>query len=153
MKKMVILGAILATSLVATDLAKIVADHAKFEASKEGQQMVKKDKMASDGIVRVSRVEVATEHLSEYLKYATKVGEISLATEPGVLSMYAMSQKDRPELITIIEIYASQAAYKSHIASDHFQRYKKGTLHMVKDLELLDQTPLNPRLELINLVR
>ena len=46
--------------------------------------------------------------------------------------------------ITILETYASQEAYKSHIASEHFQKYKQGTLHMVKTLVLSDQMPLNP---------
>lgn len=43
-----------------------------------------------------------------------------------------------------LEIYASQDAYKKHIASEHFQKYKQGTLHMVKHLDLIDTDPLNP---------
>ena len=84
------------------------------------------------------------EYLEEYMKYATEVGEVSLRTEPGVLTMYAVSEKENPGRITILETYASQEAYKSHIASEHFQKYKQGTLHMVKTLVLSDQTPLNP---------
>ena len=83
-------------------------------------------------------------YLEEYMKYATEVGEVSLRTEPGVLTMYAVSEKENPGRITILETYASQEAYKSHIASEHFQKYKQGTLHMVKTLVLSDQMPLNP---------
>ena len=100
--------------------------------------------MAADGIVRLSKIEVYPECLEEYMKYATEVGEVSLRTEPGVLTMYAVSEKENPGRITILETYASQEAYKSHIASEHFQKYKQGTLHMVKTLVLSDQTPLNP---------
>lgn len=100
--------------------------------------------MAADGIVRLSKIEVYPECLKEYMKYATEVGEVSLRTEPGVLTMYAVSEKENPDRITILETYASQEAYKSHIASEHFQKYKQGTLHMVKTLVLSDQTPLNP---------
>ena len=99
--------------------------------------------MAADGIVRLSKIEVYPEYLEEYMKYATEVGEVSLRTEPGVLTMYAVSEKENPGRITILETYASQEAYKSHIASEHFQKYKQGTLHMVKTLVLSDQTPLN----------
>ena len=106
--------------------------------------------MAEDGIVRLSRIEVYPQYLDEYIQMATEVGATSLRTEPGVLTMYAVADKNSPCLITILETYASQAAYKSHIASPHFQKYKHGTLHMVKSLELRDQTPLNPNSKIIN---
>lgn len=106
--------------------------------------MCAKEKMTADGIVRLSKIEVWPQYLDEYIKYATEVGEISLRTEPGVLTMYAVREKDNPCKITILETYASKAAYDKHIASSHFQKYKQGTLHMVKSLVLSDQTPLNP---------
>ena len=61
--------------------------------------------MAADGIVRLSRIEVYPEFLDEYIKYATEVGEISLRTEPGVLTMYAVAEKENPCRITILETY------------------------------------------------
>lgn len=72
-----------------------------------------------------------------------KVGAISQRTEPGVLTMYAVADKENPCLITILETYASKDAYEKHIASPHFQKYKHGTLKMVKNLVLSDQIPLN----------
>ena len=106
--------------------------------------MCAKQPMTASGIVRLSKVEVYPQYLEEYMQYATEVGEISLRTEPGVLTMYAVSEKENPCKITILETYASRDAYDRHIASAHFQKYKQGTLHMVKSLELTDQTPLNP---------
>lgn len=106
--------------------------------------MIIKEEMAADGIVRLSKIEVYPQFLDEYLKLAVEVGTKSLQSEPGVLTMYAMQDKENPCVITILETYSSQKAYKSHIASKHFQKYKQGTLHMVKTLELCDQTPLNP---------
>ena len=112
--------------------------------------MCAKQQMTSGGIVRLSKVEVWPQYLDEYMQYATEVGEISLRTEPGVLTMYAVGEKDNPCKITILETYASREAYDRHIASVHFQKYKQGTLHMVKSLELTDQTPLNPANRLNN---
>lgn len=109
--------------------------------------------MAANGIVRLSKIEVYPEYLEEYMKYATEVGEVSLRTEPGVLTMYAVSEKENPGRITILETYASQEAYKSHIASEHFQKYKQGTLHMVKTLVLSDQMPLNPANRINNFIQ
>lgn len=109
--------------------------------------------MAADGIVRLSRVEVYPEYLEEYITMAVEVGQTSLLTEPGVLTMYALSEKENPNIITILETYANQEAYKSHIASLHFQKYKQGTLHMVKDLKLLDQTEINPANHIVNFIK
>lgn len=106
--------------------------------------MCAKEEMAADGIVRLSKIEVWPKYLDEYMKYVTEVGEISLRIEPGVLTMYAVGEKENPCKITILETYASKEAYDKHIASAHFQKYKQGTLHMVKSLELTDQAPLNP---------
>lgn len=103
-----------------------------------------KEPMTADGIVRLSKIEVYPQYLDEYVKYAAEVGEISLRTEPGVLTMYAVSEKENPCMVTILETYASREAYEKYIASEHFRKYKQGTLHMVKSLVLSDQTPLNP---------
>lgn len=108
--------------------------------------------MSADGIIRLSKIEVEPVYLDEYLKFAAEVGEISLRTEPGVLTMYALQEKENPCIITILETYASQEAYRSHIASAHFQKYKQGTLHMVKNLQLLDQTELNPSNKIVNYI-
>lgn len=111
-----------------------------------------KEQMAADGIVRLSKIEVYPQFLEEYMRYAVEVGEASLRTEPGVLTMYAVSDKENPCRITILETYSSQEAYRKHIASEHFQKYKQGTLHMVKSLELADQTLLNPASKLENFI-
>ena len=115
--------------------------------------MCAKEPMTADGIVRLSKVEVYPQHIDEYMKYATEVGEISLRTEPGVLTMYAVGEKDNPCKITILETYASREAYEKHIASEHFRKYKQGTLHMVKSLVLSDQTPLNPANRIDNFIQ
>ena len=86
------------------------------------------------------------------MKYAVEVGEVSLRTEPGVLTMYAMGEKENPCMVTILETYSSKEAYEKHIASEHFQKYKKGTLHMVKSLQLCDQTVLNPANKIVNYI-
>ena len=106
--------------------------------------MCAKEPMSADGIVRLSKIEVYPQYLDEYMKYAIEV---------GVLTMYAVGEKENPCKITILETYASKAAYEKHIASEHFQKYKQGTLHMVKSLVLSDQTPLNPANQINNFIQ
>lgn len=115
--------------------------------------MCAKEPMAADGIVRLSKIEIYPQYIDAYLRYAVEVGEVSLRTEPGVLTMYAVSEKENPCRVTILETYASREAYEKHIASEHFQRYKQGTLHMVKSLVLSDQTPLNPANRINNFIQ
>lgn len=123
-----------------------------FSLCAHSHNMVQKEKIAADGIVRLSKIEVYPQYLDEYMKFAIEVGTKSLQSEPGVLTMYAMQDKENPCMITILETYASQKAYKLHIASEHFQKYKQGTLHMVKSLRLCDQTPLNPNNTITNTI-
>ena len=114
----------------------------KGETKRPG--MCAKEPMAPDGIVRLSKIEVYPQYLDEYVKHAAEVGEVSLRTEPGVLTMYAVQEREAPCRITILETYASRAAYDRHIDSEHFRKYKQETLHMIESLELSDQLPLNP---------
>lgn len=119
----------------------------------KASSMCAKEPMQSDGIVRLSKIEVYPGLLEEYMKYAAEVGEISLRIEPGVLTMYAVQEKENPCMITILETYSSKAAYEKHIASEHFQKYKQGTLHMVKSLVLSDQNPVNPASRINNFIQ
>lgn len=98
--------------------------------------------------VRLSRITVDPARLPEYNAYLKEEIEASMRLEPGVLALYAVAEKDNPAKVTILEIYADEAAYQSHIKTPHFQKYKQGTLDMVKDLELIDTTPLIPGLKI-----
>lgn len=129
-----------------------VTDEEYGDTTKSDTAMCDKLPMAADGIVRLSKIEIDPKYLDEYLKYAAEVGEVSLRTEPGVLTMYAVQEKDNPCNITILETYATQEAYQSHIASAHFQKYKQGTLHMVRYLVLSDQNVINPANRIVNFI-
>ncbi len=95
-------------------------------------------------IVRISEVEVYPEYLNEYLEYAKEVAKESVKNEKGVISIYPMAVIKDNTQIRILEIYKNQEAYKKHIASPHFKKYKEGTLHMVKNLNLVDTYQLCP---------
>ena len=48
------------------------------------------------------------------------------------------SPQINPTEIRLLEIYANEEAYQSHLKTHHFLHYKKMTLKMVKSLELID---------------
>ena len=101
-------------------------------------------------IVRLAEIEVYPEHLQEYLKFAGEVDRLSVEREPGVVCLFPMQSAEDSTQIRILEIYASEEAYQSHIKTEHFLKYKQGTLHMVKSLRLPTMQPLDP--ETMNLI-
>ena len=101
------------------------------------------EKNAGTMLVRIAEIEVYPEHLEAYLNAATEIQQKSLAEEPGVLCLFPTQMKEDSTQFRILEIYASQQAYQQHIHTAHFQKYKQGTLHMVKSLKLQDLTPLD----------
>ncbi len=94
-------------------------------------------------IVRIAEIEIHEQYLDDYLEAAATVGGTSVAVEPGVLCIFPMQVKDDPCRVRIVEIYRDRAAYDAHLATDHFLRYKQGTMHMVKSLRLVDVDPLD----------
>ena len=102
----------------------------------------------AEQIVRLSKIIVDPDRLEEYNTFLKEEIEASMRLEPGVLTLYATAEKTAPHKVTILEIYASRAAYETHLKTPHFQKYKQGTLEMVKDLELTDTTPLIPDLKI-----
>ena len=101
--------------------------------------------MAQDSmIVRLAEIEVYPEYLKEYLMFANEVDRLSVEREPGVVCLFPMQSAEDSTQIRILEIYASEEAYQHHIKTEHFQKYKQGTMHMVKSLRLPTVQPLDP---------
>lgn len=103
---------------------------------------------AGNNLVRLSKITVDPSQLDAYNAFLKEEIEASMQLEPGVLTLYATAEKDAPHKVTILEIYADRAAYESHLKTPHFLKYKQGTLHMVKELELVDVNPLIPGLKI-----
>ena len=101
-----------------------------------------------NNLVRLSKITVDPDRLDDYNAFLKEEIEASMRLEPGVLALYATAEKEAPHKVTILEIYADREAYEKHLETPHFQKYKQGTLKMVKKLELVDTTPLIPGLKI-----
>lgn len=93
-------------------------------------------------IVRLAEIEVFQEKLEDYMGFASEVGLVSMASEPGVIALFSMQDKADPCKIYILEVYADREAYQAHLQTAHFRKYKEGTADMVKSLKLIDTNPL-----------
>jgi len=89
-------------------------------------------------ILRIAKLRIDSIQLEKYRIALREEIETSIRVEPGVLTLYAVEEKKRPGYITIFEVYANDAAYKSHLETPHFRKYKTATGGMVKSLELID---------------
>lgn len=72
--------------------------------------------------------------LENYKALLKEGAETATRVEPGVLTLYTVLEKGHPTHFTILEIYADSAAYKAHLKTPHFIKYKTATKDMVKAL-------------------
>ena len=96
----------------------------------------------SQRVVRMAKIQVDSTQLNEYKAILAEEIETAVRVEPGVLTLYAIYERDHPTHITILEVYADEAAYEAHLKTAHFKKYKDGTQGMVKALELVDVEPI-----------
>lgn len=94
-------------------------------------------------MTRISEIEIEPEYLEEYLSILKEESKASLELESGVISIYPMYQKENPNEIRILEIYADNKAYQAHLETPHFKHYKTTTLKMVKSLKLVDMKAID----------
>ena len=103
---------------------------------------------AQQKMVRLAKLEIDSAQLENYKVFLKEEIETSVKIEAGVLTLYAVFDKKNPTSLTILEIYADSAAYKAHIQTPHFLKYKNGTQKMVRSLELVETDPLIPDMKI-----
>jgi quinol monooxygenase YgiN len=96
-------------------------------------------------IVRIAELEIDPDQLAAYRGLLAEEIEASVEKEPGVLMLHAVAERERPERIRILEVYADREAYEAHLGTPHFLKYKEGTAGMVKELRLVDVDPVMMR--------
>src|SRR5882757_7128698 len=89
-------------------------------------------------VVRMAKLEIDSSQLDQYKAMLKEGIETAVRVEPGVLTFYAVYEKDHPTRVTVFEVYADQSAYETHLQTAHFKKYKTGTQKMVKHLELVE---------------
>ena len=88
--------------------------------------------------VRLVKIEIEPNALNQYTELLNQQMNTAVKLEEGVLEYRVVNEKENPHLFTLIEIYRDYDAYRSHIKTPHFLKYKSSTQEMVKSLELID---------------
>ena len=92
--------------------------------------------------VRVAEIEIDPVQLEPYKAAVKEQIEAAVRLEPGVLALYSVADKENPAHIFVVEMYADVDAYKAHLETAHFKKYKATTQNMVKSLKLRDTVPI-----------
>jgi quinol monooxygenase YgiN len=93
-------------------------------------------------VVRIANLQIDSAQLENYRSALRLHAETAVRVEPGVLTLYAVYEKDHPTHVTVFEIYANADAYQAHLKTAHFLKYKATTKDMVKSLELMETVPI-----------
>jgi quinol monooxygenase YgiN len=95
-----------------------------------------------DPYVRVAEIEIDPAQFEPYKAAAKEQIEAAVRLEPGVLTLYSVADKENPAHVFVFEMYADVEAYKAHLETAHFKKYKVATQAMVKSLKLRDAVPI-----------
>ena len=93
--------------------------------------------------VRIAEREVDPALWESFTAATKEVGETSIREEAGCLVLYAVSEKENPGRVRVFEIYRDADAYKAHIQTPHFQKFRATTDNMVKSRRLIDTVPIS----------
>lgn len=88
-------------------------------------------------MVRLTRLSIDPAQLGRFTRALKEEIEVSLRVEPGVQKLVALSELAAPSQITILGVFADEAAYRAHLASPHYLRYREKTRGMVRSYEQL----------------
>ncbi|WP_295119563.1 putative quinol monooxygenase [uncultured Chitinophaga sp.] len=94
-------------------------------------------------MVRIAEIEIDATQSEAYITLLKEEAAASVKLEPGVIAIVPMTQKEHPNQVRILEIYADRQAYESHLKTPHFLKYKNGTAKMVKALKLVDMSTMD----------
>jgi quinol monooxygenase YgiN len=92
--------------------------------------------------VQMAEIEIDPTQLEDYKAAVKEQIETAIRVEPGVLVLYAVSEKDNPAHIRVFEVYRDVDAYRAHLEAAHFKKYKAATEKMVKSLKLVQTIPI-----------
>lgn len=92
---------------------------------------------ANEVAPRLARIMVPAKNDAAFREAVFANMRASVEKEEGVLVMYAATLADDPTRWVFWEVYASEAAYEAHRATEHFKAYIAATADLVAEKELV----------------
>jgi len=92
--------------------------------------------------VRLAELEIDPAQMKRFNAAIQEGVTTAVRVEPGVLALYAVSEKDHPNRVRVFEMYKDEATYQKHLQTPHFRKFRDTTDKMVKSRKLLDGVPI-----------
>lgn len=93
-------------------------------------------------VTRIANLIIDSASLPVYMKLLDEQMQTAVKAEPGVLDYNVYADKADLTKLTIVEVYASDKAYRLHREAADFLKYKAATAGMVKSLVLTEVKPV-----------
>ena len=107
--------------------------------------------------VRLEDLEIDPARLEAFKAAARELALEALRMERGVLAIHATAEKANLARVHVFEMYADESAYRAHLRTPHFQKFRSVTAKMVLAHATYDAVPVllgaKPRLAAQALVR
>lgn len=97
---------------------------------------------AEQTVVRIAELVIDPVQLEAYTAAVKEEMEESIRVEPGVLAIYSVAEKGKPNSLRFFEIYANDEAYRAHVESPHFKKYVAVTQPMIQSRKLIETVPV-----------
>lgn len=105
----------------------------------------RENKPVNAAAIRIAYLHIKQDQLTPFLTAVKEGMEAALRTEPGVVAIYAVADKNDPTKMTFFEMYVDENAYQTHRATPHFQKYFHTTKDMIAERVLLEAVPVELR--------
>ena len=92
--------------------------------------------------VQMAELEIDPAQFEDYKAAVEEQIATAISEEAGVLVLYAVAERENPSHVRVFEIYRDRNAYRSHLESAHFKKYKAATEKMVESLKLIQVSPI-----------
>lgn len=92
--------------------------------------------------IRLAELEIDPARREEFSAAIRDEIETAIRVEPGVLALHAVFEKDNPAQVRVFEIYADEGAYRAHLETPHFRKFRAVTEAMIRSRRLLDAVPI-----------
>lgn len=93
-------------------------------------------------VVRIAELVIDPVQLEAYTAAVKEEMEESIRVEPGVLAIYSVAEKGKPNSLRFFEVYANDEAYRAHLESPHFKKYIAVTQPMIQSRKLIETVPV-----------